>query len=769
MNLWTKLKGLKAVGFGNAFQSLLYGFKRDRVDRRQLPREPRQRAVAPGPVLAANAQAGGLKLIFQEAQLEVQFLAEDFVRVTWQPGELPVGYTIARSVWPTVSTDYSATDTGWSVTSRSLRVEVDATGAIRLLLRDGALVRSDLPPTRQGLVWRVAGELTADERIYGLGERTRRLNLRGHTFRNWNREPKGAYTHGDDPLYISVPVYLSMRQGGSHLAYFENSFNSTFSFAKGSSHEFGGGALRYYVAVGPPSLCMDRYSALTGRPSMPPRWALGYHQARWSYMDEAEVRQLAADFRHHELPLQAIHLDIHYMDGYRVFTVDQKRFPDLPALTSELREGGVRTVVILDPGIKAEPGYEVYDSGLEAGVFCRYPDGELAVGPVWPGPCAFPDFTNAESREWWGDHYGRIVDWGVDGIWHDMNEVAVFAAHGEPTLPLATRHDFDGRGGDHREGHNLYALLEARAGYEGMQRARPEARPWILSRSGWAGVQRYAWTWTGDCESDWWTLGQSVRIALGLGLSGIPYNGPDIGGFGGDPSAELFTRWFQAGALLPFFRTHCAVFAPRREPWVFGEPTLAIVREFLQLRTSLMPYLYTLAYEASQTGAPLVRPLFWEFPDRFELSEVDDQFFLGPSLLVAPIMEEGVTSRTVVLPPGRWFDFWTEEILEGGQAMVAEAPLARIPIFVRDGAALPRVHGDELEWHVYVASAKTPQKGNFNRLYSDAGDGYGPHRYERIEVRTGRGEVKVSRNVIRGTGYPAPELSVRLHGLSQEP
>jgi alpha-glucosidase len=764
MDFWTKLKGLRAVGIGNAFRSLAYGFKRDRVDRRHLPRQRCEEAVPPGGVVGFSALAGGLKISFENAQLEVQFLTNDFVRVTWQPGELPVAYTIAQSVWPTVKATYDAIESGWFLASGKLRVEVDASGAIRFLRADGTLVRSDGPPLRGGDSWTLPGELTPEESIFGMGERTRRLDLRGHSYRNWNREPKGAYTHGDDPLYVSVPVYLSRRKEGAHLAYFENSFDSTFSFKESSRHEFAGGALRYYVAVGSPAHCMDRYTALTGRPAMPPRWALGYHQARWSYMDEAEVRQLAADFRKHELPLHAIHLDIHYMDDYRVFTVDPVRFPDLPKLTSDLRDDGVHTVVILDPGIKTDPEYDVFASGLKGNVFCRYPDGELAVGPVWPGPCAFPDFTRIETREWWGDHYGRVVDWGIDGVWHDMNEVAVFAAHGEPTLPLATRHDFDGRGGDHREGHNLYALLEARAGYEGLKRARPDGRPWILSRSGWAGVQRYAWTWTGDCESDWWTLGQSVRIALGMGLSGIPYNGPDIGGFGGSPSAELFTRWFQVGALLPFFRTHCAVFAPRREPWVFGEPTLGIVREFLRLREQLMPYLYTLAYEANQTGAPLVRPLFWEFADDADVTGVDDQFLLGSSLLVAPVMEAGATVREVVLPPGKWFDFWSDEILEGGRTISAEVTLERIPIYVRDGSAIPLAKGDETELHLFLATSEQPKSAPLGRLYSDAGDGFGPHRYEGFAVAVQGGKVAVSRAVIQESGFAAPDLSVALHG-----
>lgn len=280
-------------------------------------------------------------------------------------------------------------------------------------------------------------------------------------------------------------------------------------------------------------------------------------------------------------------------------------------------------------------------------------------------------------------------------------------------------------------------------------------------------MQRYSWTWSGDCESDWWTLAQSVRIALSMGLTGMPYSGPDIGGFGGSPSAELYTRWFQAAAFLPFFRTHCAVFAPRREPWVFGEPTLAIVRRFLKLRYRLMPTWYTLAYEASQSGAPLVRPLFYEWPDQANLGAVEDQFLLGTCLLVAPVVAEGASRRSVVLPPGRWFDFWSDELFEGDQEVSVPVTLERIPLFVRDGALLVMEEQGQLVCHGWLSSLESVVGAVGGGLYLDDGDGYGATRLESLAFDVRGGDVCVVRQVQGDSNYPAPDLAVQGHGLTE--
>ncbi|MFN3929784.1 MAG: TIM-barrel domain-containing protein, partial [Thermoflexus sp.] len=361
----------------------------------------------------------------------------------------------------------------------------------------------------------------------------------------------------------------------------------------------------------------------------------------------------------------------------------------------------------------------------------------------------------------WGAYYRTFVEMGVAGFWHDMNEPTTFTAWGEPTFPRTVRHALEGRGGDHREAHNLYGLLMNQAAWEALREQCPDRRPFLLTRSGWAGVQRYAWSWTGDTESTWAMLRQTISVVLGLGLSGIPYTGPDIGGFSGAPSAELFVRWFQAAAFMPFFRNHAAKDTPRREPWVFGEPALSIIREFLRLRVRLLPYLYTLAWETSQTGAPLVRPLFWLNEKVPSLWDIEDAFLLGAALLVAPVVEEGARSRKVFLPPGEWYDFWSDRRFTGPRMVEASAPLERIPIFVRAGSILP-MDEEGLTIHVYVPSAGEGE----GLFYHDEGDGFGPYRLARFQMEREGNRVRLRWTDEGELPWPWETLTLRLHGFS---
>jgi len=454
---------------------------------------------------------------------------------------------------------------------------------------------------------------------------------------------------------------------------------------------------------------------------MPPEWALGHHHSRSGYRGEADLRRVAAGFREHGLSLSALHLDIDHMRGHRVLTVDRQAFPDLRGFSEGLANDGIRLVSIVDPGVKVDPDFDLFDDGRKRNAFCRLPDGNLSTAPVWPGWAAFPDFTDERVRRWWGEQYSRLLDQGISGVWHDMNEPACFAAWGDRTLPLRTLHALDGRRGDHAQAHNLYALEMARAGHEGLRRLRPGSRPFILTRSGWAGVQRYAWTWTGDTRSNWETLRQTIPTVLGLGLSGIPYSGPDIGGFTGHPDAELFIRWFQLATFMPFFRNHSALKTPRREPWLYGEPTLSIVREHIRLRRRLMPYFYTLALEASLTGQPIVRPLFWDDRESERLWSIEDAFMLGVCLLVAPVLEPDTRHRSLELPKGRWFGLEDGPWMDGPCEVTLETDLESIPVFVRGGSILPMMEDGLLTIHVYP-DREDSARGN---VYLDAGDGYG--------------------------------------------
>lgn len=552
-------------------------------------------------------------------------------------------------------------------------------------------------------VWKKKAE---GARFYGLGEKAARLDRTGLAFENWNSDTPNYQWNADDtpertdPLYKTIPFYIGLRPNssddapGARYAYgvfFDNTYRSQFDFGGQSAEHvhFGadGGPLTYYVCAGPTMAdVLRRYTQLTGRMPRPPRWALGYHQCRWSYYPESEVRTLARQFRERDLPLDVIHLDIHYMDDYRVFTWDEDRFPNPEQLARDLKADGIRLVTIVDPGVGVDPGYHVHDSGLDADAFVQYPDGTLYVGEVWPGDCYFPDFTDPDTRTWWGDQYEALLDAGIAGFWNDMNEPSVF---GGKTMPDLLEFDFDGAGATHRAAHNVYGQQMARATCEGLRRHRPDERPFVITRAAYAGVQRYASVWTGDNAASWDHLRLTPSMLLSLGLSGVPFAGSDVGGFEGAPSPELYARWIQLGALSPLFRSHTIYESPRQEPWSFGPRTEQVARQALQLRYRLIPYFETLMDEHARTGLPPLRPLVMHYPDDDRLLDVFDQFLVGRDVLAAPVLRQGAETRAVRLPEGTWHDLQTGQAHAGPGRLTVDVTLEDLPLFVRAGTALP--------------------------------------------------------------------------------
>jgi alpha-glucosidase len=476
------------------------------------------------------------------------------------------------------------------------------------------------------------------------------------------------------------------------------------------------------------------------------------------------VREVVDGFAAHDLPLSAVHLDIDVMDRYRVFTFDPHRFEGAAGLVAELEQRNVKVVSIIDPGVARDRDFDVFGDGQAADAFCRMPTGRLAPAVVWPGRAALPDFTAERARRWWAGEYRRLVDLGVAGAWHDMNEPTAIALVGGANPPLGARHDMEGRGGDHAEAHNIYGLMMNRAGHEGLAAQRPHRRPFVLSRSGWAGVQRWAWSWTGDTASSWSALRQTIPTVLGLGLSGLPYTGPDIGGYHGSPDAELYVRWFELATFLPFMRTHSSEDADPREPWIVAPDHVDHLRRLLRLRQSLLPYLETLAWEASTNGHPLVRPLWWPDDPNPALAGVDDAFLLGNSLLVAPLLEQGASHRTVQLPAGRWWRWDGDDgaAIEDGRQATVSAPLGALPpLLVREGTVLPLATeaGDAVALHVWPPSADAAGRGS---LYRDDGDGYGDWSLDRFTVVWEGSRLEVRRET--EGARPRPELSVVVRG-----
>lgn len=551
-----------------------------------------------------------------------------------------------------------------------------------------------------GQAFQLGKQLPDDEHIYGLGEKAGRLDKRGWQLGGysdvmWNSDTY-SWDSSTDPLYVSVPFYLASRHGHAFGIFLDNTWRSYFDV--GHEHRgrltmgADGGEVNYYFINGPrPKDVISRYTGLTGRMPMPPLWSLGYQQCRYSYYPEARVRKLATMFREKQIPADGIWLDIHYQDNYKPFTWNSERFPDPKRMMSDLAAEGFHIVTIVDAHPKVERGYAPYDTGVAGDFFIKNPDGTLYTGKVWPAmaerrpaPSVFPDFSNPAARRWWGGLYQSLLDVGVAGIWNDMNEPSVFTAP-TGTMDLDAVQNNEGQPATHRELHNVYGQLMTRASFEGLSRLRPNERPFVLTRASFAGGQKYAAVWTGDAPAGWASLRQSISTLLGMGISGFGFVGSDIGGFVHPSTAELFTRWLQAGVFYPFMRVHTDLPNPDKEPWSFGPSFERLNKEAIDLRYELLPTIYNEVHEMSATGVPAMRPLFVEYPDDDATAAMDDEFLFGSDLLAAPVLWEGATNRPVYLPAGEWFDYRTGRRFAGGRTIDSPAPLDIMPLLVRGG------------------------------------------------------------------------------------
>lgn len=537
----------------------------------------------------------------------------------------------------------------------------------------------------------IAMAMDEDSHFYGLGEKTGFLDKKGERYEMWNSDVYAPHVPDIDALYQSIPWSIHFRYGRpAYGVLLDNPGRTAFDMrTRADRYQISAekGTLDLYIIQGPALKdVVANLTALTGRTPLPPKWAIGYQQSRYSYMSQEEVLQVARAFRSKGIPCDVLYLDIHYMDEYRVFTWDPVAFPRPKEMMRELEALGFNLVPIVDPGVKKDPSYPVYQQGVQNGYFCRKLEGEIFIGPVWPGQSAFPDFTDDRAAEWWGDLHVHYADHGIKGIWNDMNEPSVF--NESKTMDLDVVHANNGDPKTHGEWHNLYGMLMSKATQEGMKRQLKGERPFVLTRAGYAGIQRYATVWTGDNRAYWEHLAMSIPMVLNLGLSGVAFAGPDIGGFSHHTTGELLARWTQVGAFTPFCRNHSAIDTIRQEPWLFGEKVEDICRSYIGLRYRLMPTLYALFYETSVTGVPIVRPLLMEYPDDAEVYNLCDQFLFGPDLLIAPILRPGTRSRAVYLPAGVWFDYWTGERHEGGRWILADAPLETMPMYVRAGGML---------------------------------------------------------------------------------
>jgi alpha-glucosidase len=692
----------------------------------------------------------GKTLLFQSGQgaLAITPISDDVIRVRFTTKKSfgrDHSYAVVSNDLPAATAKVETSGDTTTLRTGSLRVTIQhAPLRISFANASGAILDADdaqggISFAGNGRV-QVAEQLRDDEHVYGLGEKDGRLDKRGwqlggNEYVMWNSDTY-SYDSSTDPIYDSVPFCLVTRNGQAHGIFLDNTWRTFFDIGHRTPGllTFGaeGGDLNYYFINGPtPKEVVERYTALTGRMPLPPLWSLGYNQCRYSYYPESRVRLLADTFREKKVPGDVIWLDIHYQDNYKPFTWNHERFPDPKKMISDLRAQHFHVVTIVDAHPKVEKGYFPYDEGIAGNYFVKNPDGSVFEGPVWPaqadknpGPSVFPDFTKPAARAWWGSLFKGFMDDGVSGIWNDMNEPALFDTP-TGTLPLDTVFDNEGQPTTQRETHNIYGQLMSRATFEGLARLRPNERPFVLTRATFAGGQRYAAVWTGDSQTDWASLRQSVSTLLGLGVSGFPFVGSDISGFTGPATPELYARWLQAGAFFPFMRSHTTFGTPDKEPWAFGWQYEAVNRKTIELRYELLPYIYNVMQEAADTGLPAMRPLFLEFPDDRSVTGTEDEFIFGSDLLVAPVLTENATERDVYLPKGEWFDYWTGQRHAGGKSVQVPVTIDSIPMFVRGGGFIFRQpvvqHTDEMPGkplRVLVA----PAADSKSALYEDDGE-----------------------------------------------
>ncbi|WP_405814898.1 glycoside hydrolase family 31 protein [Streptomyces sp. NBC_01390] len=782
-DLVRSVKAVGSAGAAHGLRTVRAAWRRRRADAAGLSPRGAERARVPGPVREVEPGPGGGVIRFARSELRIMVAVNGAVFWGWDGAGPEPSYALAdRCPEPDPRASLEPdTEGGWRVVAERVTVVVSRHGAVEVLTPGGVSLRRELPPRWWDPVgggpsrWTQRSEVAADARFYGLGGRASGPRLREGTYRLWNRDPGRAFRPDEDPLYITMPVQLLVADASTHLVFHDTTWDATVTLREGeegagSGHDrtgtcelrSDGGPLRCWMMVGTPARVLHTWATLTGAPALPPAWALGHHHAYRGVGGEQEVRRIVAGCQEHELPLDAVHLGIGHFDEHQVFTVDQEQFPKLPALAEDLRRDGIRLVSVVDPAVRAEPSNAVYDSGSAEDVFVQDASAQLVRGVGWPGESVYPDFTHARVRAWWGRMYEERLGQGFAGFWHDMNEPTSFTAFGESTLPRSARHALEGRGGDHREAHNVYALCMAQAAYEGLRELAPEERPFIFSRSGWAGMQRYGGAWSGGAGTGWPGLRSSLSLVMGLGLCGVPHSGSDVGGFDGSPSPELYLRWLQLGAYLPLFRTRTGLRAGCGAPWEFGADVLAHAREALGERRRLLPYFMTLAHLARRTGAPYVRPLWWGAPEDRALRDCEDAFLLGDCLLVAPVLAPGADRRAVRLPRGRWYDTVTEQAYEGPCQVLVDTPLSRIPVLARAGAVVP-VRGDDgrLELEAW-APARGRTGGGL--VVPDAGEGWEESEIERYVTRWEGGRVVVEREGEDGVNEQPPH-PVRVRGL----
>lgn len=564
--------------------------------------------------------------------------------------------------------------------------------------------------------YEVIKSLSPDEQFYGLGDKPAFLNKRGYDYDNWNVDFGHVHNESVKCIYKSIPVMYGLKDNHPYGLFFDNTYKSHFDLGKESENYYyysaTAGNVDYYVLGGHTLKdIVANYTYLTGVAPLPQKWVLGYQQSRWGYStSDKRVESIADGFAKYHLPIDVIHLDIDYMHGYRDFTWDTTKYQDPKKFVAEMRQRGIHLMPILDAGVKKDPdGYDIYEEGVKKGYFVEKPDGTVFVGRVWPGDAVFPDFGRPEVRRWWAKHIKFFADMGACGVWNDMDEPASF----DGELPKDLIMSDGDKKSTHAKMHNVFGHLQAQAAYEGMKDATGK-RPYVITRAAYAGTQKYSTVWTGDNQSIWSHLQLAIPQLTSLGMSGFAIAGTDIGGFQKDTTPELLTRWLEASLFVPLFRNHSEMGTRYQEPWAFDRQTLDIYRDYLNLRYRFIPYLYDQLRHETESGLPVMRPLVLNYDQDPAVCQINDEYMVGTSILVAPIVNQGSTQRLVYLPAGKWLDFWNNAEYSGQQTIMVNAPIDKLPLFIKKDTILP--WGNKVK-HV----SDQPEDVMTFRLFGDCG------------------------------------------------
>lgn len=633
---------------------------------------------------------------------------------------------------------------------------------------DGNIINEDFQPSfkdEKGNVY--ISKVNDCLAYYGLGEKGGDLNKKGCYTENFNTDDPET---DDDSItyYKTIPFYVALKEKATYGIFFDNSFRSYFDMGKemGDRIFFGaiGGQIQYYFIPGENiKEVVKNYTTLTGRMEMPPLWSLGYQQCRFSYFSQEEVRELVKTFEEKDIPLDVVYLDIDYMDGFRVMTFKTPNFDDAAGLIGDLKEKGIRTITIIDPGVKVDEEYDIFKRGKEGNHFTKKLDGEMFIGAVWPGDSAFPDFSNKDCREWWKSELKKFIsEHGMDGIWNDMNEPCVFN-NDHKTMLETCLHNSDNGVIEHKEFHNRYGFEMSRCSKEAQEELHPNERGFSMTRATYAGGQRYSSVWTGDNMSLWSQMRMSISMNANLGISGFSFVGNDVSGFGLDSSEELFIRWMEMGPFIPIFRNHSNMYTRRQEPWAFGPRAEKIAKKSIELRYELLPYIYDLYYISHKEGLPIFRPMIMEYEKDMNLLNMREQFMLGENMLVAPVLYEGERSKTVYLPKGIWFNYFTMEKLQGGKWYKLPCELDEILVFVKEGAIIPT-------YNKKFRNVKERPKNILLKVFGENAKGFhynddghtmeyleGKYTYMDIKVVDGKEELKLINN-----GYSIEEIEFEI-------